>query len=94
MIKAIMVHDKDNVATAVQEIQSGEEVEVQGKKVKVLEKVPFGHKFAVGEIAKGDDIVKYGEVMGEATENIGYGNYVHTHNVMSKRGRGDLKGAM
>lgn len=45
--------------------------------------VPFGHKLAVTDIKKGDKILKYGEVIGLATQNISKGDYVHTHNVES-----------
>jgi len=39
-------------------------------------------------------ILKYGEVIGEATKDIKVGEHVHVHNVASTRGRGDVaKGA-
>ena len=88
------MHDKDNVATAVTDISPQEklEIEVGGKmkEIKIVETIPFGHKFAVKPIAKGGDVVKYGQFIGEATEDIGVGMLVHIHNVESKRGRGDL----
>ena len=36
----------------------------------------------LGEIAEGENIVKYGEVIGKASANIGKGNHVHVHNVV------------
>jgi len=91
---ALVMHAKDNVATAVTDIASQEKVEVEVdnkvKEIKILESIPFGHKFAIKTIAKGTDVVKYGEFIGMATEDIGVGVRVHTHNVESKRGRGDL----
>ena len=40
-----------------------------------------GHKYALRDIASGENIVKYGQPIGHATENIGAGDHVHTHNV-------------
>lgn len=63
-----------------------------GKKLEIvlLNTIPFGHKIALREIAKGEDVVKYGEVIGRATQDIDIGEYVHIHNVESKRGRNNL----
>jgi len=41
----------------------------------------------------GDAVVKYGEVIGQATESIEPGDWVHTHNAESRRGRGDVAAA-
>jgi altronate dehydratase small subunit len=50
--------------------------------------VSYAHKFAAVFIPKGADIVKYGEVIGEATADIRPGEHVHVHNVVGKRARG------
>ena len=39
--------------------------------------------------ARGDEIVKYGQVIGHASKAIAVGEHVHVHNVESARGRGD-----
>jgi altronate dehydratase small subunit len=89
--KAIQIDDKDNVATTTSEIDIGEELEVinpNGKvisKPKVSEPIPFGHKIAIRPIAKDETIVKYGEVIGVATQSIESGAWVNTHNVGSVR---------
>jgi altronate dehydratase small subunit len=41
------------------------------------------------DIMKGTPIIKYGETIGSATENISKGDHVHVHNVEGLRGRGD-----
>jgi len=46
-----------------------------------------GHKYAVRDIAKDEKIIKYGFPIGTATENIGCGKKVHTHNMKT-----DLEG--
>ena len=40
-----------------------------------------GHKYAICDIPQGADIIKYGNPIGRATEDIGAGELVHTHNV-------------
>lgn len=88
------MHAKDNVATAIADIPSGTDVtiNVEGVRIQIhtIQRIPFGHKIAVRRIALGENLVKYGEVIGIASKEIGVGEHVHIHNVESKRGRGDL----
>jgi altronate dehydratase len=89
--KAIQIDKNDNVATTTGEVDAGEQLEVispDGKiirKPNVSESIPFGHKLAIKPIAKGDYIVKYGEIIGVATQPIKSGAWVNTHNVGSAR---------
>ncbi len=93
---ALRVDDLDNVATVFANgVTAGTEVEIRDKRgnldpVTVLADVPYGHKIAVRDIAKGEHIMKYGESIGEAEVDIRRGDYVHVHNMKALRGRGDL----
>ncbi|MBR4863827.1 MAG: UxaA family hydrolase, partial [Oscillospiraceae bacterium] len=40
-----------------------------------------GHKYAIKPIEKGQAVIKYGNPIGYATENIEAGAWVHTHNI-------------
>ena len=40
-----------------------------------------GHKYALKDIKKGENIIKYGNPIGHATEDIKKGEHVHSHNV-------------
>lgn len=40
-----------------------------------------GHKIALRDIKKGEDVIKYGYPIGYATEDIKEGEHIHTHNV-------------
>lgn len=40
-----------------------------------------GHKYALCDIAKGENVIKYGNPIGHATEDIKKGSHVHTHNM-------------
>ncbi len=94
---ALKVNDKDNVATIfANNVSSGDKIEIRDKKgtidyVNIHESIPYGHKIAVKDICIGEDIIKYGEEIGIATIEIKKGDYVHIHNLDSKRGRGDWK---
>ena len=94
MKKAIVIDLKDNVATLLADVYANDVVQIMmGDKTtetKVQERIQFGHKFAMKKISKGQNVVKYGEVIGQATQDIVEGQHVHVHNVESLRGRGDL----
>ena len=89
--KAIQIDEKDNVATVTEAVEAGEHIEVispDGKiilKPKVNEPIPFGHKLAIKPIENGENIVKYGEVIGVATQLVNPGSWVNIHNVDSVR---------
>jgi len=89
--KAIQIDVKDNVATVTSGVKAGETVEVLSPEGEVVARpevagdVPFGHKIAPRGLGEGDEVVKYGEVIGVASEAIGPGAWVHTHNVESAR---------
>ncbi len=90
---ALLMTGRDTVVTALEDLEAVREIALgEGKGPVVLrEAVPFGHKVAVERIDAGDHVVKYGEVIGEATERIEPGAWVHTHNCESTRGRGDVR---
>lgn len=91
--KTLFLNEKDSVAIALSDIPAGAQVTVMAEErtfiVKILEPIRFGHKFAVRAIPQGDDIIKYGEVIGAAVSPIDAGEHVHVHNLEGKRGRGD-----
>ena len=94
MKKAIVMDQKDNVATLLTEVDKDDVVQVKVREkvmeIKIQEKIHFGHKFAMERISKNQNVIKYGEVIGQATQDINEGHHVHIHNVESLRGRGDI----
>jgi altronate dehydratase small subunit len=92
--RAMIVNKMDNVATSLSDLAVGDQVILIGTGnpggIKASQPVPFGHKIALISIAEGETIVKYGEVIGRATQRITQGDHVHIHNVESLRGRGDV----
>lgn len=92
--RAIVINEQDNVATLISDVKTGDIVIVRmgdtEDKMTVINDIKFGHKFAIKSIAEGDDIIKYGEVIGRATAPIAIGEHAHIQNIESLRGRGDL----
>lgn len=87
---AIQLSVVDNVATATSDLSRGACVILacpcdETRSLVLQESVPFGHKFAICDIAAGAPVVKYGEEIGTATVNILRGAWVHTHNVQGNR---------
>lgn len=64
------------MAVALLPLSAGEEA----LGVTLKSDIPAGHKFAIAEIAAGENVIKYGSPIGHATEKISVGDWVHTHN--------------
>ena len=84
--RSLMIMDtKDNVAVCLRALSAGEEIQATHNdkilSVKVLEAVPLGHNVALSQIAAGQAITKYGEIIGRATKDIFVGQHVHTQNI-------------
>lgn len=92
--KAVIIDEKDNIATATVDLKAGEKVDMflmdEIISIDVAQNILFGHKFAIKDIPQGAEVLKYGESIDKATQYIQVGQHVHVHNVESQRGRGDL----
>ncbi len=88
MQQYIKIHPTDNVAVALCDLKSSQEITIDGKILQLNSNIPLGHKFALFDIKIGEDIIKYGYKIGVATDNISVGYHVHTHNI--KTGLSDL----
>ena len=66
-MKKLTIHEKDNVCVC---LEGGEGI-------------PAGHKQALRDIPEGAFVIKYGQIIGRATQNIKAGEWVHSHNLRS-----------
>lgn len=88
---SFLAHNEgDSVAVATHDlspgpVEGGYLVGPESITVELKEPVPLGHKFALQDIAEGDEIIEYGERVAVATKPIAAGEYVHVHNVRSIR---------
>ena len=82
-----IIDAKDNVAVAIEPIAKGDRLEARGADLGVTAKsdVTIYHKVAIRDIPKRQPVVKYGEHIGLAAEDIPAGTHVHTHNVENHR---------
>ena len=85
----VYMTEKDNVVTMIRQLNAGEVIDVDGVKIEANQDIPVYHKIAIEEIKTGETVVKYGESIGTASCDIKVGDWVHTQNLESGRGRGD-----
>ena len=90
MIKILRINKKDNVGVTLTPLKKDDSLEVEGILYIANENIDLGHKIALSDIFKGEKVIKYGEVIGYAIQDIKKGDWIHVHNLQSNRGR--LKG--
>lgn len=78
------IAEKDNVATCVADVNEGKPVTIRfngsSEIYTAASKIPFGHKMALVDLKKGDDVIKYGVVIGQMSQDAEKGEWVHCHN--------------
>lgn len=87
MVNALLISAEDNVVTVIKEVKTGEKVVFDdgGKITEIVTSgVPAYHKIARREIRKDENVIKYGQIMAVATQDIKMGEHIHTHNITSK----------
>jgi altronate hydrolase len=77
MASFLRLHPTDNVVVAVAGLSPGDIVD----DVKIIRRIPPGHKAAVRAIAKDMPALKFGQIIGFATQDIAAGDWVHEHNI-------------
>jgi altronate hydrolase len=75
--RTVRLSAADNVVVSVDPIEQGAVVEG----VTARARVPRGHKMATQPIAKGQPVLKFGQIIGFASSDIAPGDWVHEHNV-------------
>jgi len=83
---ALIIHSRDNIAVALTAIAAGDTVTANGiESFTTLDEIPVSHKIALRDISIGEEIIKYGETVAVSTRLIKKGQWVHMHNLESKR---------
>lgn len=83
-VKYIRLHGGDNVAALP--FGGAESTRLQGSTTILASDIRPGHKAALADIAAGEEIRKYGEVIGVAILDIPAGTWVHDHNISTTLG--------
>lgn len=86
MEKTFKINSNDNVAVALQDLKINEIIQVNGMDLRVSQDITAGHKVAIKDIVKGENVIKYGYPIGSAATDIRTGDWVHTHNLETNLG--------
>lgn len=78
----MQIHPIDNCAVALEFLDAHIYLPQIG--VTLPSAIAQGHKFALTDIRKGEDIIKYGAPIGVATQDIPKGAHLHNHNMKTK----------
>jgi altronate hydrolase/galactarate dehydratase len=75
----LRLHPSDNLVVALADIPAG--TELAGITDALRQLVPRGHKIAMQRIVAGQNVIRYGQIIGQATRDIAAGEHVHVHNL-------------
>lgn len=75
--RTLRLNPQDNVLIAIDELAEGTPLP-GGAAARA--RIPKGHKVAIQPIAEGAPVLKFGQIIGAATEPIVPGDWVHVHN--------------
>jgi altronate hydrolase len=76
---ALRLNAHDDVLIATQDIKPG--TVLPGEQIASSASVPAGHKIAARDIAAGEPVRRYNQIIGFATRDIAAGQHVHLHNL-------------
>jgi len=76
------VHPRDNVAVVATDVPATGTLRLDdGAQLRAAEAIARGNKVALRTIPRGEAVIRYGEEIGKATQDIAVGQHVHTHNL-------------
>ena len=79
--RALRIGGSDNVAVALVDLATGEEVMLEGATYGLTSSVPAKHKFALADLQPGDAIIMYDVLVGQAVDRIRRGQLLSTSNI-------------
>ena len=86
-VDALIMDPKDNVVTCVRDVKAGEVVHYRSKnedlEILAKEAIPFSHKISLTDLDEGQEVIKYGELIGKTTRKINAGCLVDHNNIYS-----------
>jgi len=75
----IRLNQGDNVVIALRDLPAGEQL--KGLSVPLPAAISRGHKIAAVRIAASENVIRYGQIIGQAKSDIEPGAHVHVHNL-------------
>ncbi|MHC1480007.1 UxaA family hydrolase [Frateuria aurantia] len=79
-LQVLQLNPKDNVAIAFAALDAGVRLK-DFPSIVTLDPVPAAHKVALRDIGKGEPVLRYGQIIGFATQDILAGQHVHVQNL-------------
>ena len=86
--RTLRLNQRDSLVVAVDSLEQTQEVAVSvdgapgpdPTRIRPRIRVPRGHKMAIAKIEKGQPVLKFGQIIGFASDDILPGDHIHTHN--------------
>lgn len=85
----LKINPADNVAVAINPLPAGTALCVDGDEITLVADIPAGHKFALRDIAEGENVIKYGFPIGHARHAVARGAFLD-HNDIKTNLEGQL----
>ena len=83
MEQFIRLNENDNVAVALQDLEPGIQLTIDGQPIIIREPIQQGHKFAMTDIDENVIVTKDNFPIGIASAKILAGSHAHSHNISS-----------
>jgi len=77
----LRLHPRDHVAVVTSPVRAGQDIYCDSYHVVAEDHIPGSQKVALEAVRSGQPVLKYGQVIGFATEDIFPGQHVHSHNL-------------
>jgi len=81
MNKILRIDPSDNVIVALKDLAAGEELQVEGGRLKVEESIPAKHKLYLTDLPQGGEVYMYGVLVGKTTRPVKRGGLMSTANL-------------
>ena len=81
MNKILRIDPSDNVIVALKDLAAGEELQVEGGRLKVEESIPAKHKVYLADLPEGGEVYMYGVLVGKTTRPVKRGGLMSTANL-------------
>lgn len=81
--RVILLAPEDNCVAVAASLAAGTRLLIDGALVEIAADIGIGHKLARRDIAAGEKVLKYGAIIGSATQVIPRGAHIHLHNLAS-----------
>lgn len=81
MSKILKIDPSDNVIVALKDLTAGEELDLEGGRLKVEESIPAKHKVYLTDLPEGGEVYMYGVLVGKTTKPVKRGGLMSTSNL-------------